>query len=116
MCFLVLQCFIQLGIMGYYHLNKEYIARNLCENRDKPEMHCNGKCQVKKMIEKVEQEHQDQHEIPGSEGLNFVFFLIPERFSLAETTVFIVPAVYGYSHISYTNSYPGRIFRPPSFV
>jgi hypothetical protein len=36
-----------------YALNKEYIAKNLCENRNKPKMHCNGKCHLMKQLKKA---------------------------------------------------------------
>lgn len=55
---LTAQCFSQLGIMAYYQLNKAYIAKNLCINRDKPMMHCNGKCYLaKQMRENENKEH-----------------------------------------------------------
>lgn len=31
-------------------INQNYIAKNLCENRDKPQLHCNGKCQLCKKL------------------------------------------------------------------
>lgn len=34
-----------------YAMNYEYIAEQLCENRDKPELHCNGKCHVAKEVQ-----------------------------------------------------------------
>lgn len=33
-----------------YAVNKNYIAANLCENRSKPEMHCEGRCFIGKEI------------------------------------------------------------------
>ena len=33
-----------------FYLNQNYIAKTLCENRDKPQMHCSGKCQLQKKI------------------------------------------------------------------
>lgn len=36
-----------------YALNKEYIAKNLCENRNKPKMNCNGKCHLMKQLKKA---------------------------------------------------------------
>ncbi len=33
-----------------YVVNYEYIAHELCENKDKPELKCNGKCHVAKKI------------------------------------------------------------------
>lgn len=41
-----------------YQINKEYIAKNLCENKDKPEMNCCGKCVVKKALEKDTQKNK----------------------------------------------------------
>ncbi len=36
-----------------YAVNYKYISEELCVNKDKPEMHCNGKCHLKKEIKKV---------------------------------------------------------------
>ncbi len=33
-----------------FYTNQKYIAANLCENRDKPQMNCNGKCQLCKKL------------------------------------------------------------------
>lgn len=33
-----------------FYANQNYIARNFCENRNKPQMHCNGKCQLQKKL------------------------------------------------------------------
>ena len=35
-----------------YLLNYKYIATVLCVNKDKPEMHCNGKCYLMKELSK----------------------------------------------------------------
>ncbi len=42
-----------------YQVYKEYIAEELCINKDVPEVHCDGKCHLKKEIEKVNKEEQD---------------------------------------------------------
>ncbi|MFK7901083.1 MAG: hypothetical protein AB8B61_10045 [Cyclobacteriaceae bacterium] len=34
-----------------YQLNKEYIATQLCENRDRPELACNGQCILMKKLQ-----------------------------------------------------------------
>lgn len=33
-----------------FYANQNYIAQNLCENRSKPQSHCDGKCQLQKKI------------------------------------------------------------------
>lgn len=37
-----------------YQLNKEYIARVLCINKDNPRLQCHGKCHLKKQLQKAE--------------------------------------------------------------
>jgi hypothetical protein len=36
-----------------YKLNKAYIAQTLCENKNKPELQCEGKCHLAKEITKA---------------------------------------------------------------
>jgi len=36
-----------------YAINKQYIIREFCVNKDKPEMHCNGKCYLEKQIKEL---------------------------------------------------------------
>ncbi len=40
-----------------FELRKEYIVKNLCENRFTPQLHCDGKCYLAKQLQKVAQEH-----------------------------------------------------------
>ena len=55
----ILPTFSQWGTIAYYQINKEYITRVLCENRDKPQMHCNGHCYLAKKL-KAQKEKEDQ--------------------------------------------------------
>ncbi len=36
-----------------YAVNKNYIAKVLCVNKKKPELHCNGKCYLNRQLKKV---------------------------------------------------------------
>ena len=47
------------GTIAYYHVNKDYIARVLCQNRDKPQLHCDGQCYLAKKL-KTQQDKQDK--------------------------------------------------------
>ena len=35
-----------------YIVNYDYIVKELCENKDKPELKCNGKCHLAKQLAK----------------------------------------------------------------
>lgn len=38
----------------WYLINKDYVARELCINKAKPKLHCNGKCHLAKQLKKLE--------------------------------------------------------------
>lgn len=42
-----------------FYANQDYIARNLCENRDKPVMHCGGTCHLRKRL--AHEDNQDKN-------------------------------------------------------
>lgn len=48
-----------------YLINYDYIVNELCENRDKPVMTCNGKCYLGDQVEKqLNLDHKDQVPLP----------------------------------------------------
>jgi hypothetical protein len=47
--------FSRFFVYAGFELNKKYIIANLCENRNKPWLHCNGKCYFMKKIKQAEQ-------------------------------------------------------------
>jgi hypothetical protein len=49
--------FSALFVFAGFELNKDYIAAHLCVNRNKPWLHCNGKCYF---MRKIKQEQQKE--------------------------------------------------------
>lgn len=47
---MLMQTFSKWIILADYQINREYIARVLCENKSRPMLHCNGKCQLAKKL------------------------------------------------------------------
>jgi hypothetical protein len=48
-----------------YYANYDYIASELCENRDKPYLECNGKCYLEKQLNKVNHtDHDHKSNVP----------------------------------------------------
>ncbi len=43
-------------MVAYYNANTAYITKKFCENKDKPVLKCNGKCYLKKQLDKVDAE------------------------------------------------------------
>ena len=50
--------------MAEYAVNYDYIVENLCENRDIPSLHCDGKCYLAKQLAK-ESEGSDKNPFEG---------------------------------------------------
>lgn len=43
-----------------YELRKDFIIQNYCENKDRPELNCDGKCYLAKRIQATQQEDERQ--------------------------------------------------------
>jgi hypothetical protein len=61
---IIIQTFYNLGVTVYWLSNHQYIAKVLCENRDKAYLHCDGKCYL---MRKMAAAHQDS----GPAGQSF---------------------------------------------
>lgn len=48
----------QWGAVAYYRINRDYIAENLCVNRDKPMLNCNGQCYLAKKLKAAEEKER----------------------------------------------------------
>ncbi|MFB6455139.1 hypothetical protein ACE38W_07720 [Chitinophaga sp. Hz27] len=62
-------CSKSLIVMQYWS-NQAFIAQNLCENKNRPEMHCNGKCHLRKELEKDTQQEKNNS---GKESYEVMF-------------------------------------------
>ena len=45
-------------VYAYYLLDQEGFIEQLCENKDKPELQCNGKCYLSQMLKAAETEEE----------------------------------------------------------
>lgn len=57
-CLMVTANFTRLFIYAGFEVNKNYIAQKLCENRNKPWLHCNGRCYLAKKIKQAEEKER----------------------------------------------------------
>ncbi len=61
---LVLPWMSKVAITIDFVIHQEDIAKTLCENRDKPELHCNGKCVLMQKLQLSEETPQKPNQIP----------------------------------------------------
>lgn len=53
----------KLVIISHFSLRRAEISQTLCENKDRPEMHCQGNCQLRKRLAAAEP-HIEQGQAP----------------------------------------------------
>lgn len=66
-----------------YVINHEYIATKLCENIAKPEMHCDGKCHLKKELAKAASDEKpisNQKPTTSKQEIEILFFQLTDTF------------------------------------
>ncbi len=94
-----------------YRLNKTYIAENLCINKDKPEMHCHGKCYLKKQIKKAAEQETKLPATLGHIKMND-FFLGFQYWELSDFEEDVKPVRMFYVNF-YKFTFLPNIFIPP---
>ena len=96
-----------------FQLNKNYIAARLCENRNKPWLHCNGKCYLMKKLRQAaekqdagERESQKSHfqEAYYSKNTSIKIYTHLLNVLVIQSDLIVLPK----GHIS--------IFRPPQLA
>jgi len=108
----LLQSFTRTFIIVNYQVNKEYVANVLCENKAKKELHCEGKCHLKKELDK---EEKSESTPSGSSKEKFeitLFIPVHEQKIVIEETV--IKPVFGYT-ASLTEKFAVPVFHPPGF-
>jgi hypothetical protein len=60
LCIFLIPIGWRIGVYISFEINQEYIAAELCENKDKPEMHCDGNCYLAKQIQLTDNQEQDE--------------------------------------------------------
>ena len=104
------------GTIAYYQLNKEYIAKNLCENRNRPELHCDGKCYLAKKL-KAQQDKQDQETIERVRNVPMLTLFCADRFSFdfSPLTQLAARSVPSWPYLLGAYSAPlTAVFQPPA--
>ncbi|MFI2741380.1 hypothetical protein ACG2LH_01460 [Zhouia sp. PK063] len=96
-----------------YLINEDYIAEYFCINKDKPEMHCNGKCYLAMQLKK--QQEQKKQGIPSIQikeyPIGFVTILTIETSEIIAEKQFHFNYINDYSKETFTT-----IFHPPAIL
>lgn len=95
-------------IYTYYVLNKDYIVAELCENKAKPELQCDGKCHLKKVLQvsKERKAPEQQPFFPSLEEIKPpVLFYEQSAFHFLDTAVYCFGNLYERTPFEYAFNY-----------
>ncbi|MBK9511602.1 MAG: hypothetical protein IPO04_20235 [Cytophagaceae bacterium] len=101
-----------------YQLRKDFIVKNYCVNKNRPEMHCDGKCYLAKQLKKAQEKEEKEAtndfltKFFGVEG-----FTKTENFrNFFEQQAYFAQSIKNYFYLDKVISTDNAsIFHPPKF-
>jgi hypothetical protein len=100
-------------VLANYEINKEYISKVLCVNKSKPKMHCNGKCHLKKELNKAEKREKSPLNSTIEKMEIQLFSTSSDIFQVSALVVSAnTNAIFNYS-FHHSDKHPTCIFHPP---
>src|SRR6188768_3660050 len=110
---LLLQTFSKWVMVIDYAINREYIAKTLCENRNKPKLNCNGKCQLMKKMAAEEDQNNKTSSGNSIAKVSFSeFWPTHNLMSPVDIISTVETARHSFYLIIKTSSFPSSIFHP----
>ncbi|MCI4444167.1 MAG: hypothetical protein JHC39_11760 [Lentimicrobium sp.] len=101
-----------------YIVNYEYISKVLCVNKDKPKMHCNGKCHLMKELAKASENEKPISSDKKNAAQESEVLFFEEIKSFKITSIYLddkqkINSNYS-NFYSFLNS--TSLFHPPTFI
>ena len=102
----------------WYEVNQDFVAATLCENQEKPELECNGKCYLMKQLQKTEispiSDSEEQKRVINPFMLKMDLFSTSRFFWEQEAISIENPAHdYSFQNGSISEGSLSSIFHPP---
>ncbi|WP_026998102.1 hypothetical protein [Flectobacillus major] len=107
--------FSKWSFVVYYQVNKSYIAKELCINRNKPQLHCDGKCFLAKKLKAAEEKEQKATSEKLEKMPEITLFWSDNTVDfLGNSSIEELPPLHSFSYIEphYSSPFLG-FFQPP---
>ena len=108
---ILLQTFNRLVVEADYYINIGYIVKNLCVNKEKPSMHCNGKCYLARQLK--EQQKQEQTPLSKKGNSEIPLFLVNQEYNYKSAQFNLNKSYPALNNNVKPVSFPRSIFHPP---
>lgn len=95
-----------------FEINQDYIARVLCINQDKPEVHCGGSCHLDSLMDAHEEQKQETPQLSNETRIDLLSEGLP-RLALKIHSMRAAPLFCPRS-LGLTASWTESLFHPPT--
>lgn len=105
-------------ILIHYVVNYSYYTNVLCENKDKPQMACRGKCKLNRELSGVEQqtEQKQDHALNKLVQLEFTDYVLPtERNFIFYAEIILEAPSHRLSSCPLLPGFFSSLYRPPGY-
>ena len=100
-----------------FKLNQDYIAKNLCINRSRPWLHCNGKCYFMRKLKAAQENEKKQAEKDNLSRFEISFYQEPsDIILLSPLTVELPVADLPVYRSFYSYSFITSLLQPPRAI
>jgi hypothetical protein len=110
-----LQQFYVAGVAIWFYANRTYIARQLCINKDNPELNCKGTCVLTKKLKQAEQKQEQQLPLQQRQIKESAPVII-EQIQICFNTPQFVSSLHAIYITDYSYQHSNSIFHPPSIL
>ncbi len=110
-----LQSFYSASVTAWFFVNRASIAKEKCVNKEKPQLHCNGKCYLSKKLKETEEKKDENSSQQIKQWVETAPCIIT---SINFTLQYAYENGISYSELTdaYSFSHFSEIFHPPSVL
>lgn len=105
----------QIGEISYYQFNLDYIIKSYCINKNKPALHCNGKCYLMQQLEKSNNLGNSKASVNIAASFLPAYFHIPPDYQLIHTFFYVEIGECCFRKHFKDNPFFPEIEHPPSY-
>ena len=95
-----------------FKIEQSDIIEKWCVNKDKPQLHCDGKCYLKKQFAEQHDNTQSKAPVPVDDQLKITWYFQPALFSIDRQFISLNHNQYFYAGLN-SQSFIHSLFRPP---
>lgn len=106
----LMQIFHQSILVADYYLNTKSYADH-CENKNKPQLHCNGHCQLMKKMKREENKDKQNPERKGNNKNEIIYFY--QTYASIDFCCNSLKQIYNSYNNSTTQDFSFSFFHPP---